>query len=722
MHHGRAQSGGRRRQRVRRRRGAAAAPGPPRRRDRRAHRRIQRRASGSARSSRTCVPLADRVLEVTTAEVLCRHDVVFLALPHGQSAAIAAQLARRHRGHRLRRRLPADRRRRLGALLRRRARRHRGPTGCPSCPASGPLIAGARGSRSPAATRPSSRLALAPAVAAGLVEPDVVVVAATRHLRRGQGRQAAPARLRGHGLRQRVRRGRDHRHTPEIIQNLSALTDADGPGARFTPLLAPMPRGILATCTAAPTTVTTPTRPRAAYEKAYADEPFVHLLPEGQWPQTPARAGLQRRAPAGRRRRRRRPPGGRRRAVDNLAKGTGGRSGAVHEPRARPPRGHRPHRRRSRPMSGHRPRAASGPPASPPGSSRAGTRTSRWWSTPARARRRRRSSPPTAARPHPVLWSRGGRQDGVVRAVVLNSGGANCCTGPEGFQTTHATAEQVAERLGIGAVDVAVCSTGLIGLRQPIGQAARRGRRGASPPWARTAARTPPTRIMTTDTRPQAGRRRAAPAGPSAGWPRAPACWRPSWPPCSSSSPPTPWPTPRPRRALRAATRVSFDRLDSDGCMSTNDTVLLLASGASGITPDASRTSPRRVAAACTDLAMQLLADAEGADHDIAITVLNAATEDDAVEVGPRASPAATCSSPRCSARTPTGAGCWPRSAPPARPSTRRTSTSPSTASGSAAARRRDEDPPGRPDRPRGHASPSTSRPATPGPPSGPTT
>ena len=134
---------------------------------------------------------------------------------------------------------------------------------------------------------------------------------------------------------------------------------------------------------------------------------------------------------------------------------------------------------------------------------------------------------------NPILWSKEVVKDGTVRAVVINSGGANCYPGAEGFQTTHATAERVADHLGIG---------------------------------------------------------------------------------------------------LRAATRVSFDRLDSDGCMSTNDTVSLLASGASGITPSLEDFTAA-LTQACTDLAMQLLKDAEGADHEIAITTLNAATEDEAVEV-----------------------------------------------------------------------------------------
>jgi glutamate N-acetyltransferase / amino-acid N-acetyltransferase len=233
---------------------------------------------------------------------------------------------------------------------------------------------------------------------------------------------------------------------------------------------------------------------------------------------------------------------------------------------------------------------------------------------------------------NPVLWSEQVVKDGTVRAVVLNSGGANCYTGPEGFQTTHATAERVAERLGIGAVDVVVCSTGLIGVpsfREHVLAGIEAAHDALSPDGGHDAAEA----IMTTDSRPKQvvverdgwsvggmakGAGMLAPqlatmlvvlttdAAAEAG---------------------------ELDTALRAATRVSFDRLDSDGCMSTNDTVTLLASGASGVTPD-SEDLTEAVTTACVDLARQLLADAEGAEHEIAITVLGAATEDEAVEVG----------------------------------------------------------------------------------------
>jgi glutamate N-acetyltransferase / amino-acid N-acetyltransferase len=233
---------------------------------------------------------------------------------------------------------------------------------------------------------------------------------------------------------------------------------------------------------------------------------------------------------------------------------------------------------------------------------------------------------------NPVLWSKEVVKDGVVRAVVLNSGGANCYTGPDGFQTTHAVAERVAEHLGAGALDVVVCSTGLIGLandrdRVLAGVDAAYGALGTDGGPAAAHA------IMTTDS----VAKQALVEGP--GWsvggmakgagmlaPQLATMLVVLTTDAVASADDL-------DSALRAATRVSFDRLDSDGCMSTNDTVTVLASGASGISP----TLPDLTDAltqVCTDLAMQLLGDAEGADHEIAITVLNAATEDDAVEVG----------------------------------------------------------------------------------------
>jgi glutamate N-acetyltransferase/amino-acid N-acetyltransferase len=233
---------------------------------------------------------------------------------------------------------------------------------------------------------------------------------------------------------------------------------------------------------------------------------------------------------------------------------------------------------------------------------------------------------------NPILWSQEVAKDGVVRAVVLNSGGANCYTGPEGFQTTHATAEQVAGHLGTGAVDVVVCSTGLIGLassREDLLAGVDAAYAALSADGGDDAAHA----IMTTDS----VSKQVVVEG--AGWSiggmaKGAGMLAPQLATMLVVlTTDAVVPAPDLDRALRAATRVSFDRLDSDGCMSTNDTVTVMASGASGITPGL----PDFTAAltqACTDLAMQLLKDAEGADHEIAITVLGAASEDDAVEVG----------------------------------------------------------------------------------------
>ena len=233
---------------------------------------------------------------------------------------------------------------------------------------------------------------------------------------------------------------------------------------------------------------------------------------------------------------------------------------------------------------------------------------------------------------NPILWSQEVVKDGIVRAVVLNSGGANCYTGADGFQTTHSVAERVAEKVGIGAIDVVVCSTGLIGLansRDDLLAGVDAAHAALSSDSGDDAAQA----IMTTDS----VSKQAVVEG--AGWSiggmaKGAGMLAPQLAtmlvvlttdavvPAADLD-----------AALRAATRVSFDRLDSDGCMSTNDTVTVLASGASGITP-ALPDFTTALTQLCTDLAMQLLRDAEGADHEIAITTVNAATEEDAVEVG----------------------------------------------------------------------------------------
>ncbi|HYJ28466.1 MAG TPA: bifunctional glutamate N-acetyltransferase/amino-acid acetyltransferase ArgJ [Nocardioides sp.] len=233
---------------------------------------------------------------------------------------------------------------------------------------------------------------------------------------------------------------------------------------------------------------------------------------------------------------------------------------------------------------------------------------------------------------NPVLWSQEVVKDGTVRAVVLNSGGANCYTGPEGFRTTHAVAEKVADGLGIGAIDVVVCSTGLIGLANDR-DALLGGVEAATAALSADGGAQAAEAIMTTDS----VSKNVVVEG--AGWSiggmaKGAGMLAPQLATMLVViTTDAVVPAGELDAALRAATRVSFDRLDSDGCMSTNDTVTVLASGASGITPTPDDFTVA-LTQACTDLAMQLLRDAEGADHEIAITTLHAATEDDAVEVG----------------------------------------------------------------------------------------
>ena len=236
----------------------------------------------------------------------------------------------------------------------------------------------------------------------------------------------------------------------------------------------------------------------------------------------------------------------------------------------------------------------------------------------------------------PVVWSRQAVADGRVDAVVLNSGGANACTGPEGFLDTHRTAEHAAQVLGVSAADVAVCSTGLIGERLPMdlllpGVTAAAGALSASGGGDAAEA------IRTTDTVAKTAVARRATADGRAwtvgGMAKGAGMLAPGLATmlvvlttdaeadAAALS-----------RVLPAATRVTVERVDSDGCMSTNDTVLLLGSGAAGTAP-AEGELLEAVTEVLAKLARALVADAEGADHEIAVEVVHAAGEDDAVEV-----------------------------------------------------------------------------------------
>ncbi|MEU2669569.1 bifunctional glutamate N-acetyltransferase/amino-acid acetyltransferase ArgJ [Streptomyces sp. NPDC007164] len=233
----------------------------------------------------------------------------------------------------------------------------------------------------------------------------------------------------------------------------------------------------------------------------------------------------------------------------------------------------------------------------------------------------------------PVLWSEQVLKGGEVTAVVLNSGGANACTGPKGFQDTHATAEKAAEVLtGHNAGEIAVASTGLIGTLLPMDKLLP-GIETAAAALSEHGGEKAAIAIKTTDTV-----HKTAVAG-GEGWTVGGMAKGAGMLAPGLATMLVVLTTDADvdaaglDSALRAATRTTFDRVDSDGCMSTNDTVLLLASGASGTTPEQGEFA-EAVRTVCADLARQLIGDAEGASKDIRIEVINAATEDDAVEVG----------------------------------------------------------------------------------------
>jgi glutamate N-acetyltransferase/amino-acid N-acetyltransferase len=236
----------------------------------------------------------------------------------------------------------------------------------------------------------------------------------------------------------------------------------------------------------------------------------------------------------------------------------------------------------------------------------------------------------------PVIWTREVVRGGRVRAVVLNSGGANACTGPLGFQDTHATAEHLAAALGgedAGAGEIAVCSTGLIGERLPMDKLLP-GVDAAVAEASRAGGLAAADAIRTTDTVVKIAFRRGAGGYTIGGMAKGAGMLAPALatmlcvlttdadlPPAELDA------------ALRSATAVTFDRLDTDGCMSTNDTVLLLASGAAGVTPDRAEFVVT-LTEVCADLARQLQLDAEGAGKMITIEVVGAASESDAVTAG----------------------------------------------------------------------------------------
>ncbi|UKL04864.1 MULTISPECIES: bifunctional glutamate N-acetyltransferase/amino-acid acetyltransferase ArgJ [unclassified Streptomyces] len=232
----------------------------------------------------------------------------------------------------------------------------------------------------------------------------------------------------------------------------------------------------------------------------------------------------------------------------------------------------------------------------------------------------------------PVLWSEQVVKDGQVAAVVLNSGGANACTGPQGFQDTHATAEKAAEILGEGAGDIAVASTGLIGELLPMDKLLP-GVETAAAALSAHGGEKAAIAIKTTDT----VHKTAVVTGDGwtvGGMAKGAGMLAPSLATMLVVlTTDADLDSDTLDRVLRGATRTTFDRIDSDACMSTNDTVLLLASGASGKVPGEAEFA-EAVRTVCDDLARQLIGDAEGASKDIRIEVTGAASEEDAVQVG----------------------------------------------------------------------------------------
>ena len=232
----------------------------------------------------------------------------------------------------------------------------------------------------------------------------------------------------------------------------------------------------------------------------------------------------------------------------------------------------------------------------------------------------------------PVVWSIDVLAGGSLDAVVLNSGGANACTGADGLADARAMAVATASALGTTPDQVAVCSTGLIGVRLPM-DAVRGGIAGAAAALSAEGGMDAALAIMTTDTVSKQVALTSESGWSVGGMAKGAGMLAPALATMlvviTTDADLTPAEA---DTCLRAATRVTFDRTDSDGCMSTNDTVLLLANGASGVAPDPEEFT-QALSGVCASLARQLLSDAEGSSHDIAVTVVNALSEDEAVDV-----------------------------------------------------------------------------------------
>ncbi len=235
------------------------------------------------------------------------------------------------------------------------------------------------------------------------------------------------------------------------------------------------------------------------------------------------------------------------------------------------------------------------------------------------------------AKANPVLWSMEAIKDGSARAVVLNSGGANCYTGAVGFQVTHQSAELVANALSISAQDVLVCSTGLIGVQLDPAKLYP-GIESACNNLSAEGGAESALAIMTTDSIPKLSTAEAAQGWRIGAMAKGAGMLAPALATMLVVIT-TDAVIDNADAHLRTATKISFDRLDSDGCTSTNDTVVLMSSGSSGVKAD-SALFQELLNDVCLDLARQLMKDAEGATHEIAIEVVGAASEADALEVG----------------------------------------------------------------------------------------
>ena len=231
----------------------------------------------------------------------------------------------------------------------------------------------------------------------------------------------------------------------------------------------------------------------------------------------------------------------------------------------------------------------------------------------------------------PVIWSRQVAKEGIVRAVVLNSGGANACTGPQGFADTHKTAERVSELLNVSAGEVIVCSTGLIGELLPMSKILT-GLEIIAPQLSDDGILASAQAIMTTDTVPKiAGANRYGVE--FSGIAKGAGMLAPALATMLSVVMTDAIVPDKIQEIFAKATDRTFNRIDSDGCTSTNDTVLLMSSGASGIEINDAQLE-ELLMEVCGSLSEQLIADAEGSTKTVAIQVINAASERDAVEIG----------------------------------------------------------------------------------------